>query len=178
MPLPDLSDVARRHGVSAAAVETIWSALRATGGRSAQFDHPDLGGFGQWMPGMVQVGDMFNTALRAKVDALCAELAAVLRDQPTGALRTEDPAGISPAPWWPGALGTPDAAGGQNDVRYAWFAGPRRLAVQRAGGVTLYDTAGQRITGVSQQHSGGSGTLVFSTDRGTLDLDSLAPVDR
>ena len=42
--------------------------------------HPDLGGMGQWSQGgMVMVGDMFNNALKARVDALCAELAGLLR---------------------------------------------------------------------------------------------------
>ena len=45
--------------------------------------------------------------------------------------------------------------------------------------MTLYDTAGHRITGVAQQqHGGRGGTLVFSTDRGPLDLATLAEVER
>jgi hypothetical protein len=52
-------------------------------GTMAQFDHPDLGGRGQWMPGgMVIVGDMFNQALKAIVDGLCTELAALLATAP------------------------------------------------------------------------------------------------
>lgn len=45
----------------------------------AQFDHPELGGKGQWMQGgMVMVGDMFNHALKAKVTELCTALALLL----------------------------------------------------------------------------------------------------
>jgi hypothetical protein len=32
----------------------------------------------QWSPGMSMVGDMFNTQLRAKLDALCSDIAAHL----------------------------------------------------------------------------------------------------
>src|SRR3954469_16984721 len=39
---------------------------------------------GQWREdGMIMVGDMFNQGLRARVDALCTELAALLRSQPS-----------------------------------------------------------------------------------------------
>ena len=177
MRSPDVHDIARRHGVSVGAAEAVLTSLRATSGRSAQFSHPDLGGAGQWMPGMTQVGDMFNTALRAKVDALCADLAAAVRDQPAGELRTESPRSLASDAWWPANLGSPDTAGGQNDVRYAWFADARRLAVQRHGRVTLYDTAGHRITGVSQQQSGAAGrSLAFSTERGELDVAALTVV--
>jgi hypothetical protein len=46
----------------------------------AQFSHPELGGMGQWsMGGMIMVGDMFNNGLKARVDALCNDLSALLR---------------------------------------------------------------------------------------------------
>ena len=32
----------------------------------------------QWSPGMSMVGDMFNTKLKAKLDALCSDIAAHL----------------------------------------------------------------------------------------------------
>ena len=71
-----IDDLARQHGVSVDAVRVLQDALRRGGGRQAQFRHPDLGGMGQWSAGgMTQVGDMFNTALKDKVRALCAELA-------------------------------------------------------------------------------------------------------
>jgi hypothetical protein len=89
MAAPDLAEIAGRHGVSAAAVDAVMRSLRASGGASAQFNHPDLGGSGQWMPGMTQIGDMFNSALRSRVDALCAELADHLGTSP-------------PASPWPG----------------------------------------------------------------------------
>jgi hypothetical protein len=49
----------------------------------AQFDHRELGGAGQWMPGgMTMVGDMFNHGLKAKVDGLCSELSQILAVHP------------------------------------------------------------------------------------------------
>jgi hypothetical protein len=66
------------HGFSDAAVTAAREALRAAGGRAAQFDHPELGGRGQWMPGMVMIGRMFDTQLRSRVNALFESLAAEL----------------------------------------------------------------------------------------------------
>ena len=65
--------------------EALLTALVAGGGSQAQFNIPELGGMGQWSRGgMVMVGDMFNNALKARVDALCTELAG-LRRRPAGA---------------------------------------------------------------------------------------------
>ena len=75
--------LAQRYGVSTEAVVTLLQALVHGHGTMAQFDHPELGGRGQWMPGgMVMVGDMFNQALKAMVDGLCVELAALLAAAP------------------------------------------------------------------------------------------------
>ena len=175
MSAPDLSDVARRYGVSLAAVNAVMASLHASRGTAAQFNHPDLGGHGQWMPGMTQVGDMFNTALRSRVDALCSELAGLVGADTS----TDTAAGTSASAerWWPASLGSPDAGGGQNDIRYAWFARSRRLAVERAGVVTLYDTGSRQITGVAQaQQSGAVGTLTFSSSEGPVDVASLPVV--
>jgi hypothetical protein len=61
--------MAKKHSVSSAAVEVVLAALRSGGGRMAQFSHADFGGMSQWSPGMSMVGDMFNTQLKAKLDA-------------------------------------------------------------------------------------------------------------
>ena len=61
------------------AAEALLAALVAGGGSQAQFTIPELGGMGQWSRGgMVMVGDMFNNALKARVDALCSELAGLV----------------------------------------------------------------------------------------------------
>ena len=44
----------------------------------AQFSHADFGGMSQWSPGMSMVGDMFNTQLKSKLDALCTDIVAHL----------------------------------------------------------------------------------------------------
>lgn len=72
-------ELAQKYGVSEEAVLVLWQALVRGRGTMAQFNHPELGGRGQWMPGMIMIGDMFNDALKAKVGALCGELAEFLR---------------------------------------------------------------------------------------------------
>ena len=77
-----IDEVAQRHGVSGDAVLSLLDSLIAGGGSMAQFSHPELGGMGQWSRGgMTMVGDMFNNALKARVDALCAELSDLLGRQ-------------------------------------------------------------------------------------------------
>ena len=78
----------------------------------AQFSHADFGGMSQWSPGMSMVGDMFNTQLKSKLDALCTDIAAHLGalESVGGGVRTpseqvsyrsmENPEG-----WWPSAWG-------------------------------------------------------------------------
>jgi hypothetical protein len=76
-------ELVQRYGVSAEAVVTLLQALLHGHETMAQFDHPDLGGRGQWIPGgMVMVGDMCNHALQALVDGLCPALAALLAAAP------------------------------------------------------------------------------------------------
>ena len=75
-----ITDIAQRHGLSREAVQAMLFAVHAGGGTMAQFSIPELGGSGQWMRGgMTMVGgNMFDNALKARVDALCAELAQLL----------------------------------------------------------------------------------------------------
>ena len=81
--LQKINDLAQHYGVSADAVMTLLQALLNSKGAMAQFDHRELGGAGQWMPGgMTMVGDMFNHGLKAKVDGLCSDLSQSLAGQP------------------------------------------------------------------------------------------------
>src|ERR1700746_2766889 len=81
--LQKINDLAQHYGVSVDAVMTLLQALVNSNGTMAQFDHRELGGAGQWMPGgMTMVGDMFNHGLKAKVDGLCSELSQILAAQP------------------------------------------------------------------------------------------------
>jgi hypothetical protein len=70
-----MRDLAQHYGVSVEAVRTLLFAVSAGGGTLAQFDHPELGGSGQWMiGGMTMVGDMFNYGLKAKASSRTAGL--------------------------------------------------------------------------------------------------------
>ena len=80
--------------------------------------------------------------------------------------------------WWPEALGgEPNSAGGQNEMRYAYFAEKHRLVVGLDGGsVTVYDTTGHEVSGVQQDQSEGSRKLQFTGGGKTMDLDQLKTV--
>ena len=173
-----VEDLARRHGVSVDAVNVLKDAIRHGGGRQAQFSHRDLGGMGQWSAGgMTQVGDMFNAALKDKVNALCTELA---KDGvPDAPAHDEQPHGRMPTmaskrigDWWPDGLGRPSASGSQNGMRYACFPDTRRVAIEQAGKVTVYDSGDHRISGVSQSQSG-TQDLRFSSQIGTVRASDL-----
>ncbi len=171
-----IADIAQLHGLSREAVLAMLFAMHAGGGTMAQFNIPELGGSGQWMRGgMTMVGDMFDNALKARVDALCSALAQLLATTtvfPAQTSRSES--GFTSANWWPAGLGVPSASGGQNDMRYAIFPSTRRLAVQIHGITRVFDTGDHQIGGAQQQQSGGgSPTVGFTSQFGTFDLSSL-----
>jgi hypothetical protein len=171
--MPDnIVDIASRHGFSSEAGRVIAEALRHGGGRMAQFNHPELGGMGQWVAGgMIMIGDMFNNGLKARVDALCRDIAAAPGPLPAAAEQQPGQTGH----WWPDGLGNPSATGAQNDMRYACFPDARRLAVMRDGRVRVYDTGDHRISGFSQQQSGVQ-SLTFTSQTGLVRLDDLTEV--
>ena len=178
--------MASKHGVSSAAVQVVLAALRSGGGRMAQFSHADFGGMSQWSPGMSMVGDMFNTPLKAKLDALCTDLAAHLasseaasRPDPSASHAAADQVSYrftGPAPrWWPAELGRPGAAGSQNDLRYAIFPDARRLVIDDHGAITIYDTGSHQITGVAQAQSTDR-TLTLTSQHGLVSVADLRTV--
>jgi hypothetical protein len=167
-----IAEIARRHGLSREAVLAMLFALHAGGGTMAQFSIPELGGSGQWMQGgMTMVGgNMFDNALRARVDALCSELAQLLTTS-----SVFPPSMFTSANWWPANLGVPSAVGGQNDVRYAIFPSTRRLAIQINGVTKVFDTGEHHIGGVQQQQQGaGYGSVGFTSQLGTFGVSSLS----
>jgi hypothetical protein len=170
-----IADVAQRHGLSREAVLAMLFAVNAGHGTMAQFSIPELGGSGQWMRGgMTMVGNMFDNALKARVDALCSELAQLLANTTVfPASATGSQSGFTSGNWWPAELGVPSATGGQNDARYAVFPGTRRLAIQVNGGTKIFDTGEHRIGGVQQQQGGRPGTVSFTSQLGTFDVSSL-----
>src|SRR6201997_3787602 len=189
-----IADITRSHALYREAVLAMLFALHVGGGTMAQFSIPELGGSGQWMQGgMTMVGgNMFDNALRARVDALCGELAQLLATS-----SVFPPSMFTSANWWPANLGVPSAVGGQNDVRYAIFPGTRRLAIQINGVTKVFDTGEHHISGVQQQQQGGGGvqqqqqggggvqqqqpdgaygSVTFTSQFGTFDVWSLPEV--
>ena len=154
-----VQDLSNRHGFSVDAVTHMLFAVLNGNGSMAQFNHPEFAGSGQWMQGgMIMLGDMFNNYLKGRVDSLCSDLTGILANQPgllhAGSFQSQSQGGSSqqhqatgamgssslfvPDPednWWPRELGAPSAVGSQNDVRYAYFANQRRLAVKTGGEV-------------------------------------------
>ena len=174
-------NLAQRYGVSTDAVTTLLFAVSNGGGTMAQFYHLELGGGGQWMRGgMTMVGDMFNHGLQALVANLCSELSNLLSSQqvfvPVPQYSGGGGFGGGSNNWWPGDLGSPSSSGGQNDSRYSYFPSTQRLAIDRAGHVTVYDALDHQIGGVQQQQGGSYGTLSFTSQFGTFTVDSLPVV--
>ncbi|MCP5420367.1 MAG: SHOCT domain-containing protein [Gammaproteobacteria bacterium] len=197
-----VNDLSQRHGFSVDAVTHMLIAVMNGNGSMAQFNHPEFAGSGQWMQGgMIMLGDMFNNNLKSRVDALCYEIAGILGNEPgllqSGSFQSQTQSGggqqsqangvsmgesslFVPDPkahWWPRDLGSPNATGVQNNVRYAYFSGARRLAVETNGEVWVYDTLDHQIGGFSQQQGVG-GSIVFTSQYGTVNLASLPVVSR
>jgi hypothetical protein len=132
------------------------------------------------------VGDMFNQGLKARVDALCNELAGLLRSQPSlGGARVSQsqvqggaevslfaPGPGSAGRWWPAELGSPASTGAQNDMRYAFFPDARRLAIEERGRIRVYDAGDHRLSGFSQQQ-GGDQSLTFTSQFGLVRVADL-----
>jgi hypothetical protein len=177
-----ITRLAIKHSVSADAVRTVSRALRSGGGM-AQFSHADFGGMSQWSPGMTMVGDMFNNELKAKLDAICTELASHIAkdgfksgsDDGHAAEVSYRSAGRSDQ-WWPAGLGIPSSVGAQNDLRYAVFPETKRLAIQDGQQVAVYDTGDHRIFGVAQAQSHDQ-TLAFTSQSGLVRVSELPKVD-
>lgn len=171
--------MAEQHQISIQAVTTLLHAIVRGGGTMAQFDIRELGGSGQWMKGgMTMVGDMFNANLKAKVEQLSNQLSLLIGSEEL--FMDEKPENRTnyriADNWWPIDLGTPTSSGSQNDLRYAFFPGTQRLAVDRNGETTVYDTLDHHISGVSQQQ-GNAQSVIFTSQHGRIDLEKLPVVD-
>jgi hypothetical protein len=197
-----VNNLANRHGFSTDAVTHMFMAVLNGNGSMAQFNHSEFAGSGQWMKGgMIMLGDMFNNYLKGRVDGLCLDISNILANQPgllrSGSFQSQSQGGagyqqqVNGAPtgasslfipdpednWWPQALGSPSATGAQNNVRYAYFANSRRLAVKTGSDVFVYDTLDHQIGGFSQQQGMGS-SIIFGSQYGTVVLASLPLVSR
>ena len=186
-----LTELASRHGISLDAATHMLMAVAAGGGSQAQFNHPELGGMGQWSQGgMTMVGDMFNNGLKAKVDWLCQELSGLIRSQDMlgpmpvsyqGQSQQQGGGSVSlfvsggtsmSSGGWPSDLGHPASVGSQNNLRYAFFPESRRLVIDIAGQQTVYDTGDHHISGFSQQQSGDQ-SLTFTSQYGLVRVADL-----
>src|SRR6195952_5896382 len=101
--------------------------------------------------GMTMVGNMFDNALKARVDTLCAELSQLLASTTVfvaSGAQSQSQSGFTSANWWPADLGVPSSSGGQNSARYAVFPSTHRLAIQIDGRTRVFDTGEHRIGGV------------------------------
>jgi hypothetical protein len=163
-----IKDLASKYQVSSGAIEALVRAIRSRW-RPSQFNHPDLGGMGQWAGGnMIMIGDMFNHGLKDRVAKLCQAIASHLDDFSEGAesLGAKKVANDTPSSnWWPVDLGVPSSTGAQNNLRYACFPKTPRPAVERDGRLTIHDTGASRLSGFSQQQSSGQ-SLTFTSQTG------------
>lgn len=186
-----VADIAARHGISGDAAWHMLMAVSAGHGAQAQFNHPELGGMGQWsLGGMTMVGDMFNNGLKARVDTLCTELSGIVQQHRLFAVPessqsqsqggTPDPSGVSlfvqESSDWSADLGQPSSVGTQDNLRYAYFPDKRRLAVKVGGQTTVYDTGDHRISGFGQAQGAGQ-SLSFTSQHGLVPISELPVVD-
>jgi hypothetical protein len=186
-----VAEIASRQGVSFDAAYALLDSLSLGNGTQAQFNHPDLGGMGQWSQGgMIMIGDMFNQGLKYRVDALCNELAGLLRSQPSVVANTwssqsqsQGGGGMSlfvqgsgsGGQWWPAELGNPSSSGAQNDMRYAFFPNTRRIAIRLGDRLRVYDSGDHQLSGFSQQQ-GGDQSLTFTSQYGVVRISDLPEV--
>ncbi len=184
-----ITELTQQYHVSESAIMTLWEALVKGNGTMAQFNHPELGGVGQWLPGgMVMVSDMSNSRLKMVVDNLCRELTVIMNSElyPAGEQQQQQSqagtAGQKRASstigqrWWPEELGMPSAQGGQNEIRYAYFADKRRLVLDINGKIAIYDTHNHHITSISQQQGSSIRTILFTSQDGTFEISHLSLV--
>ncbi|MGR2739260.1 SHOCT domain-containing protein [Billgrantia sp. Q4P2] len=174
-----VDELAERHDFSRDAIAHMVLAVADGGGQMAMFSHPEFGGPGQWMQGgMLMLSDPLNHALNARVDALCHEIGKRVGGMAGGiageiaAHQSAWPAAEGNTAWWPAELGTPNATGEQNGLRYAYFAQARRLVVQTGDSTRVYDTLDHRIHGFAQQQ-GSQGRFTVTSQHGDVDLASL-----
>ncbi|MCB1505387.1 MAG: SHOCT domain-containing protein [Hyphomicrobiaceae bacterium] len=198
-----VQEISARYNLSPDAVTHMLYAVYKGNGSMAQFSHPEFGGSGQWMRGgMTMVSDLFNNQLKMLVDNVCNDLSNALANHQTapfaGSFQSQSQSGFDTqsqaagqiginnnslfvpdpaAQWWPHELGTPTAIGSQNNMKYAYFANSRRLAVTTGGKPWIYDTLDHQIGGFGQQQGGGS-SITFTSQYGTVNLSSLPVLSR
>jgi len=172
----DYTKIAQKHNISLSAVQHLANAIALGNGIQAQFNHPELGGMGQWMPTMMMIGDAFNYTLKAKVDVLCHELATAYHN---GDLEsTKPPTTMNNATWWSNNDTKPTFSGTQNNIRYAYFKSQNQLRIHHDGFETTYNTRPYILTGVSQQQDNDIQSIAFHTQDGKhLTIKDFEPIN-
>ena len=197
-----LTELTQKYQLSEHAIMVLLQALIKGNGKMAQFNHPELGGAGQWLPGgMTMISDMSNSYLKMVIDNLCGELASLIKDnyfnpvkdnelsanygnsqqqqQSSGNINHSKTVKANPfnlSPWWPTELGTPTLSGNQNNLLYAYFANKQRLILKNQEKIWVYDTLHHQISGVSQQQGSSSQLLIFTSQAGTFAISDLPQI--
>lgn len=157
-------EIAKKHQISVSAVQHLAQAIARGNGTQAQFNHPEIGGMGQWMPSMMMIGDAFNYTLKAKIDALCHDLAQAYHDGDIKSISSIPSMQVKK--WWSSEHHNPTFSGGQNNIRYAYFVSQHRLVIQQDSKELTYDTSPHILSGVSQQQTNTIKNLAFHTQGG------------
>ncbi len=197
-------DLAQRYGFSPAAIASMLEAVINGRGSMAQFNHPEFGGSGQWMQGgMIMLSDMFNHALKSRVDGLCSELSSLVNGQPdlmqSGRFQSQsqgDPAqGGSQqqqngsGPMGPVSLFIPPASGSAGDWWGTDLRWPTSTGAQNGVRYAYFDQARRlaieingQVTiydtldhqiGGFSQQQGYGGSLTFSSQYGLVEVNRL-----
>jgi hypothetical protein len=203
------SELAQRHGFSPDAVTVMIYAVRNGNGTMAQFSHPEFGGSGQWMRGgMIMLGDMFNNALKGRVDALCNDIAGALGREPgllsTGSFQSQTQGGGYGGDTQSQAAGTglgqwgsqsslfePDPAAnwwppelgspsatGAQNAVKYAYFPQSRRLAVEAGGEIWIYDTQDHQIGGFSQQQGGGFSILFTSQFGTVNLATLPVVSR
>lgn len=74
LPPPDINRIAQQYSLSIEAVEHLLAALRQGHYQEARFNHPELGGRGQWSAGQVVLYDATDPIFIEKLARLANDL--------------------------------------------------------------------------------------------------------
>ncbi len=145
-----IAQIAQTHQLSEEVVTHLFNQLALGNGRQAQFNHPALGGMGQWQNGMLMISDFSNHALKAKLTGVFADLVQLYT-------REGGPSSLEAKPETD-SLGKPSMVATQNYLTVNYYQDKSLLVItdnQRKTAIT-YSVAPHRLTGISQQNQNNS----------------------
>lgn len=174
-----IKKIAEKYQVSEETAQALLMGLKVTGGRQVQFNIGELGGMGQWQPGMIMVGDMFDIGLKYKVDGLCTELSELVRSEeetPKTPTKTTSKTKSPPKTESTTTKSSASFRGSQNGYHYAYFSSEDKLEIEYEGKITKYSTKGYPLSGVQQSQSNSAQNLTFSYPGGTVSVKDLKKI--